>query len=127
MAALAQTQVTTPQNQGCLDHLSTYWEYAQKHVEHFVIEQPLIAVVMTIAFVIFGLTQIVPALLSTILIGVPLTAFTFIVGQTIFQNFDEFTGSVKSKLAAKTLERGLQQAEFSSQAQSPETESAYHE
>ena len=50
-------QAAVEEGGGCCG-LEKYWTAAQSAIGHFVMEQPLIAIVVTVVFTIFGISQI---------------------------------------------------------------------
>ena len=69
---------------GCnLDTLKAYGQAIQLAVSNFVMDYPLIAIVSTVVFGIFGLTMILPQFISTLIIYIPLLAFSYMAVSTL--------------------------------------------
>ena len=73
------------------DTLWTWFDHASKGVEQFVLENPVIALVTMVVFGMFGISQILPTFLAAIFTGIPLCAYSFMVGKTIWQDHVEFS------------------------------------
>ncbi len=79
-----------PAETGCWAGICSWWTFSQVSIEHFVMDQPLIAIVTAVVFAIFGISQVLPTIVAALLISIPLLAFSYLVAQTIYNNQDEF-------------------------------------
>jgi hypothetical protein len=73
------------------DTLWTWFDHASKGIEQFVLENPVIALVTMVVFGMFGISQILPTFLAAIFTGIPLCAYSFMVGKTIWQDHVQFS------------------------------------
>ncbi len=81
------TEVREAAEPGCLDRASQGLGDAKKAIEKFVMNHPVVALVGTIFFSIYCISQILPTILVVALVGIP----TYIVAQTIYHNYDQFS------------------------------------
>src|ERR1700722_7399000 len=105
-------QVLQAAEAGCMDNFRNYWSYAQVTIEHFVMDQPVIAVIVAVVFFIFGISQILPTLLAAILTGIPLIAFSYTVAQTVCAHQEEFAHHLVRQYEETKTARGARREDF---------------
>jgi hypothetical protein len=79
--------------------LGEYWQMAQLAASNFVKDYPLLAIITAVVFAIFGISQILPTIISTLLISVPMIAFSYLLIQSMIENRAEFSEKVAMSLA----------------------------
>ncbi|MBI2743674.1 MAG: hypothetical protein HYX48_07130 [Chlamydiales bacterium] len=95
---------------------SVYWDSARDGVYLFVMQNPLIAVITAIVFLLFGISQILPTFIAALITGIPLISFSVLIIQTIWDNLEEF--QIQLAHAVKIQSRDM--AEIEHQVKSSE-------
>ncbi len=84
---------------GC-DTVGQYWAVAKDSARNLVDSNPILAMITAVVFAIFGISQILPTVVSAIIIAVPLCSFAYMIAQDILLNREAFTQRLLMQLAS---------------------------